>query len=150
MCFACQHCWSISENAKFKTDLEIRKNVINAYGNVLLAEESIIIYEKNIAVLQKNLNETTKIYENGLEEEESIEQLQITLSSLESSLKNSERLRDIAYQMFNIILGIEFDTETKLVDTLEDLALQNEGLNLLDSERQSHHSSSTAVLGGCQ
>ena len=62
----------ISKNAKDKTDLEVRKGVINAYGNVLLSEESVIIYEKNIVVLQKNLDETTKIYENGLEEEESV------------------------------------------------------------------------------
>ena len=56
----------ISKNAKDKTDLEVRKAVINAYGNVLLSEESVIIYEKNIVVLQKNLDEITKIYENGL------------------------------------------------------------------------------------
>jgi len=55
----------ISKNAKEKTDLEVRKAVINAYGNVLLADESILILERNEAVLIKNLNETTKIYENG-------------------------------------------------------------------------------------
>ena len=60
----------ISKNAKIKTDLEIRKAVINTYGNVLLAEESIKILQRNIAVLEKNLNETTRIYENGLGEEE--------------------------------------------------------------------------------
>ena len=37
----------ISKNAKEKTDLEVRKAIINAYGNVLLAEESIKILEKN-------------------------------------------------------------------------------------------------------
>ncbi len=124
----------ISENAKEKTDLEIRKNVINAYGNVLLAEESVSILESNIVVLKKNLDETTKIYENGLEEQESVEQLQITLSGLESNLKNAERLRDIAYQMFNITLGIEFDTKTTLSESLEDLTLQEDGLSLLNSE----------------
>ena len=36
----------ISRNAKEKTDLEIRKAVINAYGNVLLAEESVLILER--------------------------------------------------------------------------------------------------------
>ncbi len=55
----------ISKNAKVKTDLEVRKAVINAYGNVLLAKESVKILERNKDVLQKNLNETTKIYENG-------------------------------------------------------------------------------------
>ena len=72
----------ISENSKTKTDLDVRNAVINAYGNVLLADESLNIVNNNIAVLEKNLAETTKIYENGLEEEESVEQLQITLTSL--------------------------------------------------------------------
>ena len=64
----------ISKNAKEKTDLEVRKAVINAYGNVLLAEESLAILQNNINVLEKNLQETQKIYENGLEEEEKQEQ----------------------------------------------------------------------------
>jgi outer membrane protein TolC len=124
----------ISKNAKDKTDLEVRKGVINAYGNVLLAEESVIIYEKNINVLQKNLDETTKIYENGLEEEESVEQLQITLSNLQSSLNNAKRLRGIAYQMFNITLGIDYKTNVTLTETLEDLAEKNISLEMLNQD----------------
>jgi len=121
----------ISKNAKDKTDLEVRKGVINAYGNVLLSEESVLIYEKNIAVLQKNLDETTKIFENGLEEEESVEQLQITLSNLESSLNNAKRLRGIAYQMFNITLGIDYNADVTLTENLEDLTQKNISLESL-------------------
>ncbi|QCX37158.1 TolC family protein [Aureibaculum algae] len=122
----------ISKNAKEKTDLEIRKAVINAYGNVLLAEESVKILEKNKAVLQKNLNETTKIYENGLEEEESVEQLQITLSGVESNLNNTLRLKTLAYQMLNITIGLDLNTNTTLLDDLENLTNQNISLELLN------------------
>ena len=122
----------ISKNAKEKTDLEVRKNVINAYGNVLLAEESVLILEKNIEVLEKNLDETTKIYENGLEEEESVEQLQITLSNLKSNLNNSIRLRGIAYQMFNITLGIDYSADVKLTEDLDQLTEKNISLEVLD------------------
>ncbi len=121
----------ISENAKIKTDLEVRKAVINAYGNVLLSEESVILFEKNIAVLEKNLNETTKIYENGLEEEESVEQLQITLSNLKSSYSNAKRLKGIAYQMFNITLGIDYNASVELTEKLEDLTQKNISLESL-------------------
>ena len=124
----------ISENAKVKTDLEVRKAVINAYGNVLISEESVSILEKNIVVVNQNLNEITKIYENGLEEQESVEQLQITLSNLKSNLTNVRRLRSIAYQMLNIILGIEFNATVKLTDDLETLAIRNISLNTLDIE----------------
>ncbi|GFZ90844.1 transporter [Aquaticitalea lipolytica] len=124
----------ISENAKVKTDLEVRKAVINAYGNVLLAEESVQILQRNKEVLQKNLNDLTKIYENGLEEEESVEQLQITLSSVESSLKNTERLKTLAYQMFNITLGIDLNNNSVLTDNLETLTQENISLTLLEAD----------------
>ncbi|MDG4716037.1 TolC family protein [Winogradskyella marincola] len=122
----------ISKNAKEKTDLEVRKSVINAYGNVLLSEESVLILEKNIEVLEKNLDETTKIYENGLEEEESVEQLQITLSNLKSNLNNSIRLRGIAYQMFNITLGIDYAAKITLSEDLEQLTQKNISLEDLE------------------
>jgi len=123
----------ISNNAKIKTDLEVRKAVINAYGNVLLAEENVIILERNQSVLQKNLEDITKIFENGFEEEESVEQLQITLTSVESNLKNVSRLKDLAYQMLNITLGLDINNPTTLTDTLESLANQNMALDLLEA-----------------
>tara|TARA_R110000868_G_scaffold3024_12_gene20378 strand:+ start:7851 stop:9158 length:1308 start_codon:yes stop_codon:yes gene_type:complete len=124
----------ISRNAKEKTDLEIRKAVINAYGNVLLAEESVLILERNKAVLEKNLYELTKIYENGLEEEESVEQLQITLSGVESSLKNTLRLKTLSYQMLNITMGLDIYSKTILTDSLENLTIKNMSLELLETE----------------
>ena len=123
----------ISNNAKVKTDLEVRKAVINAFGNVLLAEESVSILEHNKAVLQKNLNDITKIYQNGLEEEESVEQLQITLSGVESNLNNIARLKDLAYQMLNITLGLDINNPTVLTDNLESLTNQNIQLSLLEA-----------------
>ena len=122
----------ISENAKEKTDLEVRKAVINAYGNVLLAEESIFILERNVTVLEKNLFEIRKIFENGLEEEESVEQLQITLSGVKSNLRNATRLKTLAYQMFNITIGKDINSNTFLTENLESLTFQNVVLTLLD------------------
>ncbi|SFI84493.1 TolC family protein [Olleya namhaensis] len=124
----------ISKNAKTKTDLEVRKAVINAYGNVLLAEESISILNRNITVLDKNLNEVTKIFENGLEEEESVEQLKITLSSVKSRLNNTTRLRDLAYQMLNLTIGKPINDKTVLTEDLDALTLQNIKLEVLDTD----------------
>lgn len=124
----------ISKNAKLKTDLEVRKAVIEAYGNVLLAEESVGVLERNVDVLEKNLFETTKIFENGLEEEESVEQLKITLSSVKSSLNNTTRLKTLAYQMLNITLGLDVYDSLTLTDNLERLTEQNISLRVLDTD----------------
>lgn len=124
----------ISKNAKVKTDLEVRKSVIEAYGNVLLAEESVAILERNIEVLEQNLFETTKIFENGLEEEESVEQLKVTLSGVKSSLSNTNRLKVLAYQMLNITLGLDVYDSLTLTDDLERLTQQNITLDILETE----------------
>jgi len=123
----------ISKNAKDKTDLEVRKATINAYGNVLLSQESISIYESNITILEKNLRETKAIFENGLTEEENVEQLQITLKQVTSGYKNALRLNSIAHQMLNITLGATLNANINLTETLEVLTLKNVNLELLNT-----------------
>ncbi len=123
-----------SKNNKEKTAQDVKKAVVQAYGNVLLAEESVKILEKNAATLEKNLFETKTTFENGLTDEESVEQLQITLSTIENQLKNATRLKDITLQMLNITLGIATDSPTKLTDNLDDLAQRETSLAFVESE----------------
>jgi outer membrane protein TolC len=125
---------SYSANNKEKTQLEIRKAVTEAYGNVLLANESVQILEKNIANLEKNLFETTKLFENGLGDEESVEQLQITLSSVENQLKNAIRLKEITLQMLNLVMGLDITAPTQLAEDLNALAQKQIDLVLLESD----------------
>ncbi len=122
-----------SENSTEKTNLEVRKGVINAYGSVLLAEELITIFEKNKANLEKNLFETKKIFENGLTEEESVEQLEITLLDIDTQLSNAQRSSAIAKQMFNLALGIPVTSNVTLTENLKSLAQANISLALLNN-----------------
>jgi outer membrane protein TolC len=121
-----------SENYSEKTNLEIRKGVINAYGAVILSEELVLIFEKNKANLEINLSETQKIYENGLAEQESVEQLEITLLQIETQLSNIRRTLTIARQMFNVALGIDVEQDVIFEDSFEELTVQNISLDLLD------------------
>lgn len=113
------------ENAKQKTSSDVREMVINAYGNVLLAEESKAILEKNKTTLSKTLTDTQETFKNGLIEEENVEQLQITLASINSNLNNTNRLVDVAYKMLKFTLGIDVNSELKLTDKLDSLSLTN-------------------------
>ena len=122
----------ISENAKNKTVNEIEKSVVSAYNNVLLTKESVEITKNNIIALEENLNETIKIFENGLTEEEDVEQLQLTLSSLQINLKNLETLYSISKGYLKILLDVEQDETIMLTDNLEDLILQSISLNLIN------------------
>lgn len=124
----------ISENARDKTLNDVETNVVSAYNNALLTKESIEIMKNNIVVLKSNLNETTKIFENGLTEEEDVEQLQLTLSSLEINLKNLETLFGITKGYLKILLGIDPNKIIELTDTLETLILNNISLDLISTD----------------
>ncbi|WP_407277509.1 TolC family protein [Tenacibaculum maritimum] len=121
----------ISKQAKEKTILATKEAIINAYGNVLITEKTIEILERNKKVLEKNFNDAKKINENGLNEEEDVEQLEITLGNVESSLRNAIRLKGIAYQMLNLSLGNSINTKLVLTDNLDSLMLTNIDLELL-------------------
>ena len=123
-----------SQNNKEKTELEVRKSVVEAYGNVLLARESIQISEKNKSTLEDNLYETKRIYENGLGDEESVDQLQITLSTVDNQLKNARRMEEITLQMLNLVLGLPIETPTILTENLDDLTQKEIDFGLIDSE----------------
>ena len=124
----------ISKQAEEKTELLTREAVINAYGNVLVAENSIAILESNIKILQKNYDDAKKIYENGLNEEEDVEQLEITLGSLKNQLNSVKRMKEIAYQMLNLSIGNPIRTTLILTDSLDSLATQNMNLGLISEE----------------
>jgi outer membrane protein TolC len=122
-----------SENANEKTQLEVRKGVINAYCSVLLARELVEIFERNRINLEQNLQETRAIYENGLTEEEDVEQLEITLLEIITQLDNARRSEIIAEEMFKVALGIDIATPVTLLENLDDLAEGNIDLAFMES-----------------
>jgi len=111
----------ISKNYKDKTDNEIEQIVVNAYMTALLTDESILILEKNIKNIEDNLKEATAVVANGLAEEESVEQLQLTLTNLENSMRNYEVLADVSNGYVKLLLGIDSETTITLSDNLENL-----------------------------
>jgi outer membrane protein TolC len=111
-----------SDNNELRTKLEVRKDVVSAYGNVLVSKNSIEIIKNNLEAAEKNLYETRKIYENGLAEEEDVEQLQITFQQLQSQLKNAKRMLEISKESLNMVLGLPVSTEVTLLEDLENLA----------------------------
>src|SRR5690606_17079173 len=117
-----------------KNLLQVREGVINAYGGVLVSQESIRILESNLKTLESNLKETKAMYDNGMAEEEDVEQLQITTAQVTNDLKNALRLEGISKQMFNLSLGIPIDANVILEDNLKSLAEESMAMILQQQE----------------
>ena len=125
-----------TNNNAQKAAVEIETSVTYAYGSALLAKELKDISEKNIKHIKDNLEETIKIYENGLTEQESVEQLQITLLEMETQLRYAESNLSLAKKMLNLNIGIPIDEELELTDSLEGLTNEASQLGLLDQEME--------------
>ena len=110
-----------SENAYTKTSLEVRAAVVEAYANALMAEKSADLLSKNVAQVERNLFESKALFENGLGEQETVDQLQITYTTLKNNEKNAYRMARISLYMLNALLGREIDAPLDLIDSLEAL-----------------------------
>lgn len=130
----------ISQLAEFKSETLIDEAVTGAYAGAILNDEIVKILEGNVETLEENLKETTAYYENGLSEEQNVQQLQILVSSTKNLLFSAERDRETAYQMLKYTIGMDVNAPIKLENGLEFLLLNNldegikeQGFNIEDN-----------------
>jgi len=115
----------IAYKTKVKTDLEVKRAIISAYGNALVSEERVKILEKNLNNVKSNLDEIEKIYQSGLTELENVEQLKITYGSIKNSLDYSYKLNKTSLSLLKLIIGYDIDKELVLSNSLQDLTLKS-------------------------
>lgn len=124
----------IADQAKVKTDIEVRRQVTNAYGNVLISQERVKILENNYNNIIKTLDETKAIYENGLIESESVDQLTITSSSIKNSLDYAIKFKNLSERILKLLLGIELDDKIILNDDIESIIVKSVDPELVSTD----------------
>lgn len=113
----------ISKNILEKTALEIKKNIISTYSSVLLIKENILFLKNNLDNLVENLEEVRALFTNGFEEEESVEQLRLTLSGIQTQLRYAENAEKITLNMLKLLMGFPANAPLELLDTLESFTM---------------------------
>lgn len=114
----------ISENIFEKTQLEVKKGIVQAYTAVLFADENVAITIQNKEVLEQTLSELHALFRNGFEEEESVEQMRLTLAGIESQLRYGRRMQKVTRGYLALLLGLDPDQPMNLQEQLEDLLVE--------------------------
>ncbi len=125
---------NISELAEFKSETLIDEAITGAYGGAILSDEIIKILKGNVETLEKNLEQTRAYYENGLSEEQNVEQLQILVSTTKNLLFTAERDRETSYQMLKFTMGMDINAPIKLENGIEFLLLDNMDVNITEKQ----------------
>ena len=113
-----------SKNAYEKTQIEVEKSVVNAYGSAKMAEALVSVFDNNYKTLKKSYDELQIVYENGLTELEALEQLEITLLEVKGYLDNAQRSQRLAQHLLRATLGLPLTAELILTDELDTLILR--------------------------
>ncbi len=111
----------ISENIYEKTTLETKKIIVNNYAAALLAEENVKLLNKNKKNLEENVSEIHQLFKNGFVEEESVEQIQLTLANINTQLKYAVNLSKIIHEMLKFNLGIPVEKKIVLTSQIYEI-----------------------------
>jgi outer membrane protein TolC len=125
----------LSINKKKKTEQEIKEVVVQAYHTVLVAIENQKILNQSFESVKTLLNETKALHNEGLTEEQNVDQLQLNLSNLKNAVNQAKMQIEIAKNMLKFQMGMEINEPIELTDNLIFL-IENDEKNSLDMSMQ--------------
>ena len=110
---------SLSELNQVKSKQDVLESIVNSYFNVLIAHENKQILDSTYANLLKTYADMQTMNKQGFVEETDLDQMQITVSNVKSSLDLISRMEGIAQKLLNLQLGIDLDSPVVLTDSLK-------------------------------
>jgi len=111
----------IAELAYEKTDIAIKEAVFLTYSSVLVIDENLTIIDKNIKITEKNKHDIEQIYKVGLGEEQPVDQMEYSLTSLKSTKKSLGRNRINLINALKFLIGKKDSESIELSSKLEEL-----------------------------
>lgn len=112
---------SLSEMSWTKSVQDVKESVNNCYFNVLIARENKIILDSIYQNMVKTLAEIRAIGNQGLIDLVDVDQMELTVSNVKTSLDFVTRMADIAEKYLKIQLGVNVDRPIQLTDNLDSL-----------------------------
>lgn len=103
------------------TELDVRESIANTYYMILVTEQIIDVLNQNIDNLEEIKQHTQNMYKAGLAEEVDVDQISISQSQLENQKKAMERNLNLTYHMLHFQMGLDYDQEIELTDSLDAL-----------------------------
>jgi outer membrane protein TolC len=114
---------NITEFLDKKNIDDVMESIVNSYVLVLIAEENTIILESTLKNLNSTLVEISALHKEGFVEDTDVDQLQLTVNTVENSLSMINRQLDLAERLLKFQLGMNMATELSLSDNLNSLII---------------------------
>jgi outer membrane protein TolC len=115
-----------------KTEQEVITSVNTIYASALILKENMDIIDSNINNLYKVKTQTKAMYEVGVAQSTDVDQIDLTILSLENAKRNLQRNLDLSYSMLRFQLGLDTNVVFQLTTHLSELINETEVQTLLN------------------
>jgi outer membrane protein TolC len=109
---------NLSISNQVKTEIELREAVKQAYFTVLVAEENTAVLTKSKDAVDEILKETSALYKEGMVDEQSVDQLTLSVNELSTAVGIAEGQIDFARKLLKLQMGLDIATELTLKEDL--------------------------------
>jgi outer membrane protein TolC len=109
----------LSQQNLDKTIEDVLENVYQTYYTLLFAIENQKILENSVKDMQKSYDETKEIYQAGLVDKTSLDQLELNLRSLNNSLSSINRQIETQEKLLKFQLGLDINDSIEVEGNLE-------------------------------
>ena len=108
----------ISEKTLVKTEAQTKESVAGSYSLVLVLGENIRVLNESLKLIDQTYNELSKMNQQGFNEETDVDQIKISMSNVKTLLNSLESQKEISMKLLKFQLGIDFDQQLVLTDSL--------------------------------
>ena len=111
----------LNEQNVQKSETDIRETVAQTYYLALIGRKTAGVIEENLKNMQKTLDDTRKMYEAGFTDDIAVDQLQVSVTSLENAVKSAHRQIQASERLLKFQMGLDLDAKITLTDSLDQL-----------------------------
>lgn len=111
----------LSDQAKVKSELDIREAIANTYSLALVLEQSQNTLSQSLENVNTSLSEMRAMYEQGFIENTDVDQMELNSLNLTNSLNSMQRQVEATRDLLKFQMGMPFENSILLTDKLENI-----------------------------
>jgi outer membrane protein len=115
---------SVSEKTLVKNEALTKESVSNTYNLVLIFGENEKVLNESLKAIDQTYNEMVKMNEQGLNEETDVDQIKISRANIQALIASLESQKEISMKLLKYQLGVGFDQQVVLTDSLPAIITQ--------------------------
>lgn len=111
-----------------KNQIEIKDLIAKSYYPVIILQQNKVVFDSTLYSLENMLYETDEYYKAGFLEDTDVDQLNLLIADMRTTIANLDNQLEIAYNTLKYMMGIPANEEIEVTDDMVSL------LNEIDRE----------------